>query len=138
MSDYDNTDSGAAFAPKYSRMILEGPINDNGNDTRIAVVQSKTSKGEVIRDLYVKVGTLFPNEAADEGNEKFNPKAPAYTGPFGDRRCSVWRDIDKNDNAYMSFKLQDKYNGAAPAAAAAPAANDTSPSPEELADAIPF
>lgn len=138
MSEYDKTDKGKAFKPFYNQMILEGPINDNGNDTRIAVIQSKDKEGKVFRDLYVKVGTLFPNEAADESNENFNPKAPAYTGPFGDRRCSVWRDIDKYDNACMSFKLQDKYNDGAPAAAAAPAANDTGPSPEELADAIPF
>lgn len=137
MSEYDNTDSGAAFAPKYSKMILEGPINDNGTDGRIAVVQSSTEDGTVIRDIYMKIGTLFPNEAADESSDKFNPKAPKYTGPFGNRRCSVWTAMTKNNAPYMSFKIQDKFNGDAPAAAAQ-AANTNTTTPAELDDAIPF
>lgn len=129
---YDKTDSGAAFPiKKTQKMILSGPINDNGNDTQVAVIKSELPDGRSIFDLYQKVGTLFDNEAE-------NPKAPAYTGPWNGRRIAAWT-AEKDDGAgnterYMSLKISDKRTEQA-----SPEAKPTPiPAMEEPLDDIPF
>jgi len=129
---YDNTDSGAAFPIKTTqKMILSGPINDNGNDTQVAVVKSELPDGRSIFDLYQKVGTLFDNETE-------NPKAPAYTGPWNGRRIAAWTqekdDGDGNTQRYMSLKISDKREQTAVNDAPTPVPNQIS----EPVDDIPF
>ncbi len=129
---YDKTDSGAAYPVKETqKMILGGPINDNGNETQVAVIKSQLPDGRSIFDLYQKVGTLFDNESE-------NPKAPAWTGPWNGRRIAVWT-AEKDDGAgnterYMSLKISDKRTEQA-----SPEAKPT-PIPEkaEPLDDIPF
>lgn len=125
---YDETDSGAAFPPKdNTKLILTGPINDNGNDTRIAVVKSTLPDGRQIFDLFEKVGTLFDNEAE-------NPKAPNYTGPWGNRRIAAWAKESDNGQRYMSMKISDKRDQMAVSEAPMPANSQVS----EPVDDIPF
>lgn len=101
MSSYDNTDSGAVFPPNNdAQVILQGRINNDGNEELVAMVMSKTKDGKQIIDVYGKVGTLFAND------NKTKDTAPDYTGPFHNRRIAVWKK-QKNDMKYMSCSISD-------------------------------
>lgn len=102
MSQYDNTDSGAVFPPRENhKMILQGKINNGGQESQVAITMSTLPDGRKIMDVYEKVGTLFQNEKGD------NTNAPDYTGPIGNRRVAAWKK-QKDDMAYMSLSISDK------------------------------
>jgi uncharacterized protein (DUF736 family) len=99
---YDDTDRGAAFPPRDNQsMILTGPINDNGDESRVAVVKSSLPDGRTIFDLYQKVGTLFDNESD-------KPNAPNFTGPWKSRRVAAWAQKKDDGSKYMSLRISDK------------------------------
>jgi len=99
---YDDTDRGAAFPPRDNQsMILTGPINDNGDESRVAVVKSSLPDGRTIFDLYQKVGTLFDNESD-------KPNAPHFTGPWKGRRVAAWKQQKDDGSKYMSMRISDK------------------------------
>lgn len=99
---YDDTDRGAAFPPRDNQsMILTGPINDNGDESRVAVVKSSLPDGRTIFDLYQKVGTLFDNESD-------KPNAPNFTGPWKGRRVAAWAQKKDDGSKYMSLRISDK------------------------------
>ena len=126
MSQYDDTDRGAAFPPRENQqMILSGPINDNGEDSRVAVVKSMLPDGRVIFDLYQKVGTLFDNES-----EK--PNAPHFTGPWKGRRVAAWKAQKDDGSKYMQLRLSDRM------AKEQPAVHETEATPLPADDDIPF
>ena len=111
MTQYDDTNRGALFPPRNkpdssepnTRVILTGEINDNGQKKRVAAVMVTTRDGKDIIDLYEKVGTLYQN------NDKKTDKHPDYSGPFGNRRVSVWTKQAKETGLnYMSLSLSDK------------------------------
>ena len=53
MADYDNTDRGAAFAPfETQKLILQGKINDNGEDKKIVLVKDQTRDGKTIIEVF--------------------------------------------------------------------------------------
>jgi hypothetical protein len=125
MTQYDDTDRGAAFPPSDNQqLILTGPINDNGDDSRVAVVKSKLDDGRIIFDVYQKVGRLFDNDVQ-------TPNAPNFTGPWRERRMAVWTK-EKDGRKYMSISLSDKQERN----------NDNAPEPMPAAtgtaDDIPF
>ena len=103
MADYDNTDSGAAFKPfDTQRMILQGKINDRGNEMKNVFVMDETKSGKKIIEVYQRVGVLFEN---DKGA---NENAPDYTGPLNEtRRIAAWKKM-KDGNAYMTFSVSDQ------------------------------
>jgi len=102
MTEYDNTDTGAAFTPfTTQRLILQGKINSGGTDMKVTCVMDETKDGKQIIEIYQKVGVLFQNEGMKEG-------APDYTGPlFDDKRLAAWKKM-KDDKPYMSFSVSDK------------------------------
>ena len=102
MTEYDNTDTGAAFTPfSTQRLILQGKINSGGNDMKVTCVMDETKDGKQIIEIYQKVGVLFQNEGMKEG-------APDYTGPlFDDKRLAAWKKM-KDEKPYMSFSVSDK------------------------------
>jgi hypothetical protein len=111
-NDYDNTDRGAAFAPfATQKMILQGKLNDAGNDRKIVLVKDETKNGKVIIEVFEKVGVLFEND------KKGNEAAPDYTGNLqsyaGERRIASWKKM-KDDKPYMTLNVSDKQAGAAP------------------------
>lgn len=121
---YDDTDRGAAFPPRDNQsMILTGPINDNGDESRVAVVKSSLPDGRTIFDLYQKVGTLFDNESD-------KPNAPHFTGPWKGRRVAAWKQQKDDGSKYMSMRISDKQ-----AAPVTPVAETTA---TEIVDDIPF
>jgi uncharacterized protein (DUF736 family) len=122
---YDDTDRGAAFPPRDNQsMILTGPINDNGDESRVAVVKSSLPDGRTIFDLYQKVGTLFDNESD-------KPNAPHFTGPWKGRRVAAWKQQKEDGSKYMSMRISDKQ-----APAMTPVSETTATKIE--ADDIPF
>lgn len=122
--EYDNTDRGAAFAPfETQKLILQGKINDSGNDRKITLVKDQTRDGKTIIEIYEKIGVLFDND------KKGNEAAPDYTGPLGEtRRLAAWRKM-KEDKPYMTFNVSDKRTG-----------NQEAPAPvhQPINDDIPF
>ena len=102
MTEYDNTDTGAAFTPfTTQRLILQGKINSGGTDMKVTCVMDETKDGKQIIEIYQKVGVLFQNECMKEG-------APDYTGPlFDDKRLAAWKKM-KDEKPYMSFSVSDK------------------------------
>jgi len=108
MSDYDNTNKGAAFKPfPEMAMILQGKVDNNGINEDLVLVKTTSKDGTPRIDLYQKVGALFENDKGDNQNK------PDYTGPYQDNlRIAAWRRT-KDGSAYMSFELSEKTNGAA-------------------------
>jgi len=101
MADYDNTDKGAAFKPfQDQKLILQGKINDQGNDMKVVLIKDKTKNGKDIIEVFQKVGTLFPNEKKESDN------APDYTGPLLNRRLAAWKRM-KEGSPYMTFGMSD-------------------------------
>ena len=102
MTEYNNTDTGAAFTPfTTQRLILQGKINSGGTDMKVTCVMDETKDGKQIIEIYQKVGVLFQNEGMKEG-------APDYTGPlFDDKRLAAWKKM-KDEKPYMSFSVSDK------------------------------
>lgn len=104
--DYDNTDRGAAFKPfDTQKLILQGKLNNQGNESKIVLVKDETKSGKVIIEVFEKTGVLFENDK--NGNEN----APDYTGPIegfmGERRLAAWRKM-KDDKPYMTMNISDK------------------------------
>lgn len=120
---YDNTDRGAAFAPFPTQaLILQGKINDSGQELKVVLVKDETRDGKKLIEVYEKVGVLFEND------KKGNEAAPDYTGPLGDqRRIAAWRKM-KDGKPYMTFNLSDKTAGG----------QQQQPASKPLDDEIPF
>ena len=101
MAEYDNTNSGAAFKPfDTQRMILQGKLNNQGNDSKIVLVADQTKAGMKIIEVYQKLGVMFEND------KKGNEKAPNYSGPVDDTKLKLagWKKSKDGDN-YMSVSL---------------------------------
>ena len=130
---YDNTDSGAMFPLRENEQVmLAGPINDNGEETRVVMMRSTLPDGRVIRDLYMKVGTLFDNSVNRDGTPNDTPNRPDFTGPFGVRRIGVWIKEKEDGSRYASAKLSDR---------GSPRMSEPAPQPQAQAltnDDIPF
>lgn len=110
MSDYDNTNRGAAFKPfPEMKFILQGKlqVQHNGYDkeTPVALIMQESKDGKKRIEVYSKIGVLFDND------KNGNDKAPDYSGPLDgiadNLRIAAWKEM-KGDNAYMSFKVAPK------------------------------
>lgn len=107
MSDYDNTNRGAAFPPFASQqMILQGKLNMEGEDNNVVLVRDETKSGKTIIGVYQRVGTLFQNE-------KKNENQPDYTGPLelrlfnAEKRVAAWKKM-KDGKPYLTMSVSDK------------------------------
>lgn len=110
MSEYDNTNRGAAFKPfPEQKFILQGKVQvTHGNidkEMPVALIMAESQSGSKRIEVYSKIGVLFDNE------KNGNDKAPDYSGPLDglsdDLRIAAWREM-KGDNAYMSFRVSPK------------------------------
>lgn len=126
MSDYDNTNSGAAFPPLPDQaMILTGKIDIEGQNKGIVLVKDTDRNGQDIIAVYSRMGTLYRNEDATDENRQ-----PAYRGPAdGNKRFAAWKRQSEK-GGFLSIKIED----ARPRQDAAPAPN-TGAAPD---DNIPF
>jgi hypothetical protein len=103
MAEHDNTNSGAAFKPfDTQRMILQGKLNNQGNDSKIVLVADQTKAGMKIIEVYQKLGVMFENDK--QGNEG----RPDYSGPVDNTKLKLagWKK-SKDGNNYMSLALSE-------------------------------
>ena len=107
MAEYDNTNRGAAFAPfETQKLILQGKINEFGNDHKVTLIKDQTRDGKVIIEVYQKVGVLFEND------KRGNDAAPDYSGPFNDfNRLAAWKKM-KDGKPYMTFAVSENQSKA--------------------------
>ena len=109
MSEYDNTNTGAAFKPfDGMKLILQGKVNLEGNDRDIVLVTDTTKSGKKIIKAYQKLGVMFENDSDNE-------RAPNYSGSLDDyttnkeMQLAGWKR-EKDGNPYISMKISEKYN----------------------------
>jgi len=107
MSEYDNTNTGAAFKPFDSmKLILQGKVNLEGNDRDIVLVTDTTKSGKKIIKAYQKLGVMFENDSDNE-------RAPNYSGSLDDyttnkeMQLAGWKR-EKDGNPYISMKISEK------------------------------
>ena len=82
--DYDNTDRGSFFKPRADESLLvQGKLNSEGSEYRIAIVKASLPDGGTARDVYVKVGTMYEND------KSLNEKAPDFSGPLCQAKINV-------------------------------------------------
>ena len=106
--DYDNTDRGSFFKPRADESLLvQGKLDSQGTEYRIAVVKASLPDGGTARDVYVKVGTMYEND------KSLNEKAPDFSGPVtmpsqDKRRIACWKTISKDGNTkFLSARIGD-------------------------------
>ena len=108
--DYDNTDRGSFFKPRADESLLvQGKLNSEGSEYRIAIVKASLPDGGTARDVYVKVGTIACwKTVSKDGNTKFlsariGDSTPRVEEPAKDQTIieneSVLGDIDDPDEA---------------------------------------
>ena len=89
-------------------LVGTGSLNDEGDDKRIAMIKDVMPDGTTIRDIYVKIGSLWDN-SSDKDN------APQFTGvaeiSSGEKRVAAWVKQTERGNI-LSLKLTDKIQNA--------------------------
>mgnify|MGYP005828302541 FL=1 len=112
MTQYDNTNSGAAFKPfDTMKMILQGKINLEGNDRKVVLVADETKNGMKIIEVYQKVGVFFEND------KKGNDNAPDYSGPVEDyatnksMQVAGWKKATSDGSNYLSIQVTERQGG---------------------------
>lgn len=107
MSDYDNTNRGAAFPPfPTQQMILQGKLNMEGEDSNVVLIKDETKSGKTIIGVYQRVGTLFQNDKSAENQ-------PDYTGPVelrmfnAEKRIAAWKKM-KDGRPYLTMSVSEK------------------------------
>ena len=132
MSEYDNTNRGAAFPPfDDQKLILSGKINYHGTDRNVVLVSGSTKDGKKKIEMYQKVGILFENDRKDK------PAQPDYTGMIdnSDLRMSAWRG-DNDGKPYLSYQVSVKQD--APQAESNVPQSQQQVSGQPVEDSVPF
>ena len=118
MSDYDNTNKGAAFAPfPDQKFILSGKLDVNGIEKQCVYISGVTPKGKKIIRVYQELGIMFENEGRLDanGNKIINEKAPNYSGSLQDHlgkemKLAAWKRQSEKGN-YLSLSVSEKIPG---------------------------
>ncbi len=110
MSDYDNTNKGAAFAPRPNqKFVLSGPLNIEGVEKQCVYITDTTKTGKRVMRLYQELGIMFENESDNE-------RAPNYSGIIQDHlkeemKIAAWKRQQENTgNNYLSITVSEKQN----------------------------
>jgi len=109
MSDYDNTNKGAAFPPfPDQKFILAGKLDVNGIEKQCAYITGETKGGKKIIRVYQELGIMFENESTNE-------KAPNYSGSLQDHlgeemKLAAWKRQSEKGN-YLSLSVSEKMPG---------------------------
>ena len=88
--EYDNTNSGALFAPRTEKILRSGPVDIDGTEHRMIIVQStipdKKNGGDMtIFETYLKVGNMFQTQKKSDKDSDYDGK---LNFPVGDKK--VW------------------------------------------------
>ena len=106
MSEYDNTNTGAAWKPFDNlKLILQGNLNLEGNKRDVVLVSniSKAGKRQIV--AYQRVGIMWENNSDNE-------RAPNYSGSIDDyatnkdMNLAGWKR-EKDGNSYISMKISE-------------------------------
>ena len=106
MSEYDNTNTGAAWKPfDNMKLILQGNLNLEGNNRDVVLVSniSKAGKRQIV--AYQRVGIMWENNSDNE-------RAPNYSGSIDDyatnkdMNLAGWKR-EKDGNSYISMKISE-------------------------------
>ena len=110
MSDYDNTNKGAAFAPfPDQKFVLSGKLNIEGVEKQCVYIAGTTQGGKRVMRVYQELGIMFENESDNE-------KAPNYSGTIQDHlkeemKIAAWKRQQENTgNNYLSISISEKQN----------------------------
>tara|TARA_R100000995_G_scaffold70718_1_gene39300 strand:+ start:292 stop:702 length:411 start_codon:yes stop_codon:yes gene_type:complete len=108
MSDYDNKNKGAAFAPfSDQKFILSGNLDVQGIEKRCVYIAGQTKNNKKIIKIYQEIGVMFDNQSDNE-------KAPNYTGTLQDHlgeemKVAAWKRVQENTgNNYLNISLSEK------------------------------
>lgn len=129
--DYDNTNTGVMYNAEHQSIVRSGTVNVEGNESRMAIIQTKTKDGKIIYSIYKEVGLVNPTK------NKTSDKQPDMTGeietPNG--QYMVWgrKKTSQKNNDYTSLSLKPKDEDKnTPPSASPPSQND------DLNDDVPF
>ena len=110
MSDYDNTNKGAAFAPfPDQKFVLSGKLNIEGIEKQCVYIAGTTQGGKRVIRVYQELGIMFENESDNE-------RAPNYSGTIQDHlkeemKIAAWKRQQENTgNNYLSISISEKQN----------------------------
>ena len=110
MSDYDNTNKGAAFAPfPDQKFVLSGKLNIEGIEKQCVYIAGTTQGGKRVMRVYQELGIMFENESDNE-------RAPNYSGTIQDHlkeemKIAAWKRQQENTgNNYLSISISEKQN----------------------------
>ena len=108
MSDYDNTNKGAAFAPfPDQKFVLSGKLNIEGVEKQCVYIAGTTQGGKRVMRVYQELGIMFENESDNE-------RAPNYSGTIQDHstkemKIAAWKRQQENTgNNYLSISISEK------------------------------
>lgn len=108
MSDYDNSNSGAAFQPfNETKLLLQGKMHIAEDERKIALSSDTRRDGRKIIEVYQKVAVLF------EENKEGNDARPDYSGPVENyatdkpMKIAAWKR-NKDGNNYLFLKLSER------------------------------
>ena len=108
MSDYDNTNKGAAFAPfPDQKFVLSGKLNIAGLEKQCVYIAGTTQGGKRVMRVYQELGIMFENESDNE-------RAPNYSGTIQDHlkeemKIAAWKRQQENTgNNYLSISISEK------------------------------
>jgi len=134
MTDYDNTNRGAAFKPfDDQKFILQGKLDIDGKEYPIVVMQMTSKNGNKRLEVYQKMGAIF------EEKEKSSENAPDYSGPLdmisGNLQMAGWKGQSEKGH-YLSLKVSERL--AKKEEGVSTSASDTPVGTDSLDDEVPF
>ena len=102
---YDNNNKGVLYMQTKTNLSLigTGTLNDDGEEKRIAITRDTMPDGQVVRDVYVKVGRMWDNSSD-------NPSAPQISGVIGvnsGKRIAAWLK-DSKAGQILSLEVTEK------------------------------
>ncbi len=103
---YDNNNKGVLYMQTKTNLSLigTGTLNDDGEEKRIAITRDTMPDGQVVRDVYVKVGRMWDNSSD-------NPSAPQISGVIGvnsgEKRIAAWLK-DSKAGQILSLEVTEK------------------------------
>ena len=108
MSDqFDRTNTGALFEPKFQKLLRYGRINIEGSEDSYAIIQVRTKSGKTVYEVHKRVGVMFPNEKRREGKRDPDTygkiSAPNTTVEFS---VSGWKKMSKSDEEFTSVSVR--------------------------------
>jgi len=105
MSEYDDTNTGAAFPPyDTEKMLLTGKLNIEGRDNDLMIVATTAKSGKKMLKLFSKIGVMFENENPTDNK-------PNYSGPFDDiphLKIAGWKQ-EKDNKKYLQLRISPKF-----------------------------